>query len=234
MLDEDAGTQEGHVRQSSQLGELATALSKFQGLVTGSHKGGKGNYGAYTRLEDVWAAIREPLSSCGLSVTQWTGSREKGRVSVTTRILHASGQWLQGTCTVDVDSGARMNATQQYGSAFSYCQRYALLPALGLPPVDDDGAKASAGKGQPGRSTKRQTTQRKSDAPPTQLEASKQILSSGTLDELKDAWREIYQHRVSYAPAVWAQLEQDKELTKAALTTGAADDVGDEPAWMNT
>jgi len=151
----------GTILQTEHLNELAAALSDFQADVVGSGKGGSatdrrrtksGDYytteRSYTRLEDAWAAAREPLTRHGLSLTQWPTS-EPGEVTVITRLMHSSGQWMQAQLTLAIEQDAKMNQTQKYGSAITYACRYALLAALGLPPVDDDAQ--SAGSSQPSK-----------------------------------------------------------------------------------
>lgn len=63
---------------------------------------------------------------------------DKNMVSVTTVVLHVSGQWVQfGPLNVPV---AKEEA-QKYGSAVTYAKRYALSAALGISSeVDDDEA----------------------------------------------------------------------------------------------
>lgn len=123
--------------QSESITELAKALAKFQSEVTGAKKGGKNPHfrSYYTRLQDAWDAIREPLTSCGLSVTQWPSGAGDSAVSVTTQVTHTSGEWMRSTLTLPVE---KKNA-QGFGSAITYASRYALLAAVGLPPMDDDG-----------------------------------------------------------------------------------------------
>lgn len=133
------------VLQTPDVRLIAAALAKFQGATTGALKGGTAEAGtrrrSYTRLEDAWEAARGPLTAHGLSVMQWPMA-QPGSVTVVTRVLHESGQWLQSSLTLAVDKGGHMNATQQYGSAITYACRYSFLAALGLPPVDDDGEGA--------------------------------------------------------------------------------------------
>jgi hypothetical protein len=128
------------IESSAEIGELCAALVQFQAHVTGAPKHGKNPHfkSKYTRLEDAWNAAREPLSAAGLAVLQWPSSDGDGKVSVCTRIVHKSGQWMSGTLTIELTHDRGGSKAQAYGSAITYACRYAFLAALGLPPEDDD------------------------------------------------------------------------------------------------
>lgn len=131
------------MKTSDQTAELDKALSVFQASVEGAKKGGKNPHfrSNYARLEDAWKAAREQFGLCGLNCTQWPERAADGMgVDVTTRLGHASGQWMSGTLFVPVDKAA----AQAFGSAITYACRYAFLAALGLAPEDDDGNAAQA------------------------------------------------------------------------------------------
>jgi len=93
----------------------------------------------YSDLASVMDAIREPIGNNGLSIWQDATLEESG-VSVTTRIVHISGQWVEfGPLTIPI---GRKDA-HAVGSACSYGKRYALCAALGVvSDDDDDGNKA--------------------------------------------------------------------------------------------
>ena len=133
------------IEQSEQITALSKALVAFQGQVSGASKGGANPHfrSSYTRLEDAWKAAREALTSCGLSVTQWP-TTDEGRVSVTTRVMHESGEWMQSTLSIDADVQKGRSPAQACGSAITYACRYAFMAALGLPPTDDDAESTRA------------------------------------------------------------------------------------------
>ncbi len=94
----------------------------------------------YSDLASVMEAIREPIGNNGLSIWQDATLEEMG-VSVTTRIVHVSGQWVEfGPLTIPI--GKR--DAHAVGSACSYGKRYALCAALGVVSDDDDGNEAVA------------------------------------------------------------------------------------------
>lgn len=93
----------------------------------------------YSDLASVMEAIREPIGNNGLSIWQDATLEDLG-VSITTRIVHVSGQWVEfGPLTIPL--GKR--DAHAVGSACSYGKRYSLCAALGVvSDDDDDGNKA--------------------------------------------------------------------------------------------
>lgn len=132
------------MKTSEQINELATALSKAQGEIRGAKKDSENPFfkSKYSDLASVWEAIRVPFSDNGLSVIQATEPTEAEEVIVTTRIMHASGQWYEFTTTIPVSK----SDAQGYGSALTYCRRYGLAAAAGVAQIDDDGNAAAAAK----------------------------------------------------------------------------------------
>lgn len=124
--------------RSENLNELAAALSKAQGAMEAAafNRVNPHFKNRYADLAAIWDAIRAPLSSNGLAVTQVTEIREKGFVLVTT-LHHASGQWLAGEYALPV--GGR---PQEVGSALTYARRYSLCGIVGIVADDDDDAEA--------------------------------------------------------------------------------------------
>ena len=95
---------------------------------------------AYADLGDIVKAVRPVLAKHGLAFTQQVGQAD-GCVTITTTIMHASGEWFGGG-SLALASG---DSAQSVGSAITYGKRYALSAVLGLVAEDDDdGASASA------------------------------------------------------------------------------------------
>ena len=157
----------GRMTTSDQINELATALAKAQGEMSGAVKDSSNPFfrSKYADLASVWDACRAPLSKHGLSVVQfpntayagapeayeWTakqsgetryGVRVVTTVSVVTRLLHASGQFLEDRVSTMLPTGD----PQAVGSAITYLRRYALQAVVGIAPEDDD-AEAVHGRG---------------------------------------------------------------------------------------
>lgn len=103
----------------------------------------------YADLNAVLQAIA-PVTEHGLWFRQEGRPSDKG-VALETFYIHESGAELSaGVTEVPVNK----NDAQAYGSAQSYCRRYALLTAFGLCADDDDGnAAAKASKDAPAEPT---------------------------------------------------------------------------------
>ena len=124
---------------SNEINELSAALAKAQGAMIGAHKGADNPFfkSRYSDLASVMEAIRKPFADNGLSFIQAPAFAD-GKVSITTRIMHSSGQWIESTLDVPVAK----NDAQAVGSAISYGKRYALQSMAGVPSIDDDGEAA--------------------------------------------------------------------------------------------
>lgn len=130
---------------SAELNELAAALAKAQGQMEGAKKDGQNPHfrSRYSTLASIWEACRKPLADNGLSVVQAVSSVPEfaERITITTQLLHSSGQWMRESYTLSAGSGR----PQEQGSACSYGRRYALAAIVGIAPEDDD-AEAAEGR----------------------------------------------------------------------------------------
>lgn len=137
------------MRHSENINELATALSKAQGEIEDATKdaentffktaGGKGS--KYATLAAVLQEIRPKFSKYGLSLVQtpWTNKDNNGAYTMTTTIMHSSGQFISGDLELILDKGNM----QAMGSAISYSRRYMASAMAGVSQEDDDGNAAS-------------------------------------------------------------------------------------------
>jgi len=128
------------MRTSESIKEIAAALSKAQGAMTGAKKGADNPFfkSKYADLAEVIKALSEPFAANGLSFIQSAGFVD-GKISVTTRIMHSSGEWLESD---PCELPPVKNDPQAYGSAISYAKRYSLQSFAGVPSIDDDGNEA--------------------------------------------------------------------------------------------
>lgn len=126
--------------QSEQINELAAALAKAQGKITGALKDSANPFfkSKYADLASVWDACRAALSENGLSVIQLPESDDSG-VFVITTLAHSSGQWMRSRLRLT----PKDTSPQGMGSAITYGRRYALAAAVGVAQIDDDGNAAS-------------------------------------------------------------------------------------------
>lgn len=134
---------------SENINELAAALAKAQGEITGALKDSANPFfkSKYADLASCWDACRLPLSKNGLSVVQGMQVVE-GHLYLITRLLHATGQWVSSTTPVT----PKDDTPQGMGSALTYARRYALTAMVGVAQVDDD-ANAASGKVSHGNGT---------------------------------------------------------------------------------
>lgn len=131
------------MRSSDNIADLAAALAAWAAKAVDPIRASKGQVGQnreykYAALDDFLPALRLELAEQGLSIIQGC-SVVDGRPSKVTRILHRTGQWVETDYPL-----ATNEDPQKQGSADTYARRYGLLSALGLAPVDDDGAAAKS------------------------------------------------------------------------------------------
>jgi len=146
---------------SAEIDQLAKALCAAQSVMKGAVKDATNPAfrTTYADLASVWDAARSPLTSNGLSVSQHPGRTEDGQVSVTTILMHSSGQHI-----ISVVSAMPTQGTPQAaGSVVTYLRRYALSSVVGIAPEDDDGHAAS----EPSPHHGRPTPQRQADPGPS-------------------------------------------------------------------
>lgn len=129
------------MNSSENINELAAAMAKFQAEVKPAVKGSSNPYfkSKYADLQACWDCCREALVKNGLSVAQ--GSRENNGelVTIDTRLMHSSGQWLESSLTM---KPAKADP-QGVGSAVTYGRRYSLAAILGLVADEDDDGNAA-------------------------------------------------------------------------------------------
>ena len=131
------------VKHSEQLGELAAALSAFQGEVMDAVKDTQGYGYKYAKLDGVLEIVRPLLAKNGLAITQHCGNALES-AAVHTMLLHKSGQWMHGIMSMPVVPVAKQSHAQATGATISYIRRYAITAMLGVTQTDDDAACHSA------------------------------------------------------------------------------------------
>lgn len=92
----------------------------------------------YADLSEIIETSKAALISNGLGILQ-SPSVSGQVVSVTCRIIHTSGQWIEDTISLT----AVKADPQAIGSAITYGRRYQLAAMLNIAQEDDDGNKAS-------------------------------------------------------------------------------------------
>ena len=141
------------VQNSSMLGDLATALSKAQRVLTHPKRTHPGHKYKYADLAEVLNTIRGPLTANDLSLVQLLGPTIESYAQVTTILMHKSGQFIQSTCQIPIPKNAMANACQNYGTAVTYARRYGIAAMVGLYQEDDtDGDPGDPGDNPGGQS----------------------------------------------------------------------------------
>ena len=90
---------------------------------------------SYATINSVIAAIKQPLNDANIVFMQTPSLSDDGKLHLTTRLLHSSGEWIQDTAVCPLQK----NDPQGLGSAITYLRRYSLSSIIGLYSADDDG-----------------------------------------------------------------------------------------------
>lgn len=128
------------MKTSEQISNVFTALAAAQAAMKSAAKDNTNPAfrSKYADLASHVEAIKPAFAAQKLAVVQELTSTDSG-VDVTTRICHASGEWIEfGPFCVPVSK----HDAHGYGSACSYARRYALSAAVGTVADDDDGNAA--------------------------------------------------------------------------------------------
>lgn len=176
------------MQKSEQINELAAALAKAQGEIRDASKDSVNPHfrSSYADLASVWAACRMPLSKHGLSIVQSLSTTDQGSVSVTTMLLHQSGQYLSDTLVLT----PRDASPQSFGSASTFGKRYGLMAMVGVAPGDDDDGNAA--------SIPAVNTERPKVAPRASNDQTKAAI--GKREELNKLLMDLYKPFMANAP----------------------------------
>lgn len=133
------------MNRSEQLDKIASALSKAQGAFPILQKRSKAYNYMYADLAEILECVKVPLAENGLSVInqiEW----ESNPPTMTTMLLHDSGQWLSVSMKLFFKADGKVNEMQALGSCITYSKRYSISCLLNLAAdkeSDDDGVKAA-------------------------------------------------------------------------------------------
>lgn len=128
---------ESKVRVATLSGAMAKAFAEIEAATKSANN--PHFKSKYADLGAVIDAVKPPLIKHGLFFTQRSHPAENG-VSVETVLHHEGGEELSlGTLFVP----ANKQDAQGFGSALTYCRRYSLMTAFGVPCEDDDGNAAA-------------------------------------------------------------------------------------------
>jgi hypothetical protein len=129
------------MRTSEQINEIAAALATAQTEVKNAKANSTNPHfrSTYADLESVREACMSALNRQGIAVLQCPVMQEERHAGVITRLIHKSGQWIEGELLMNVVK----NDPQGVGSCITYARRYSLAAFAGVATEDDDGNAAS-------------------------------------------------------------------------------------------
>ena len=142
------------IRTSENITELSDALVKAQANFSSAIKDSTNPAfrSKYADLTSVIAAMVPHLNKEGLAIMQHPaltysgdGDSREALVTVTTRIQHKGGQWMESELSVPAVQRDRFDA-QSVGSAITYACRYS-LQSIGVLGREDDDGNAATGTG---------------------------------------------------------------------------------------
>ncbi len=148
------------MQQSDSTGQLIIAFAKAQAAIEPAKKDAYNPFhkSHYADLGEVWRVVKEAFVPNGLSVIQLPETcPTTGGVTLTTILLHESGEWLSGTMPVKTGKKALKlkdgseiavdaDGPQDIGSAITYARRYALAGLAGVVAEPDDDGEAAMGR----------------------------------------------------------------------------------------
>jgi hypothetical protein len=128
------------MKTSESIANIASALSKTQAAIANAVKDTQGYGYKYADLAQILELVRPFLAQHGLSVFQSPGSTPDGQMTLTTRVMHSSGEWIEtDTMSMPVEAKKGLSAAQCAGIVITYMRRYQLAPVFGIAQEDSDG-----------------------------------------------------------------------------------------------
>lgn len=130
------------MRTSETVAKIYPALVEAQAEFADLKKDATNPYfnSQYVELSQVLTSIRPIMYKRGLAVLQFPGHIADGKLAITTRLIHTSGEWIEDEAHVPLQK----NDPQGFGSTLTYAKRYSIISALGLvADSDDDGNKGT-------------------------------------------------------------------------------------------
>lgn len=128
--------------QSDSINELSQALIAAQSLIQPAKKDSVNPHfkSGYASLQSVWDSARAVLAPHGLAISQGFTESNGESVTVTTTLVHKSGQWIRSALTMKPQRAD----PQGIGSAITYGRRYGLSAMLGIVADEDDDGNAAS------------------------------------------------------------------------------------------
>ena len=130
------------MRTSETVGEISLALVAANAKLQHALKDSENPHfrSSFASLNAHLDTIKPVYSAHGLTFVQMPGFSDMGYATLTTRIIHESGEWIEGTAGAPLQK----DDPQGVGSAITYLRRYSLAAVAGIGQEDDDGNAASS------------------------------------------------------------------------------------------
>lgn len=184
------------------MSDIYAAIFKAQGELDGVARNAKNPHfkSRYATLEAVIDTVKPALRKHGLGFMQMPGAVRDGVLEIRTMFFNEAGS------KVDFITGIPLpkQDPQGVGSAITYGCRYALMAALGLPPVDDDGNAASVIE-----EPRKSSYALKKENPKRWNEIELMIRSAATTEHLRAVWKMTETERASW-PQNWVDAFKEE------------------------
>ena len=141
--------------------ELPLVIGKDSKLVVGKDSSGKAVERYYSSLEAIIEKVRPILSRHGIALLQTGVVAESGQLMCYTRLIHSSGESVEGHWPVFEAKDNRLHPAQAMGQGWTYARRYSLASILGIGTGDKD-----IDDNEPQKAEQRQSQQPKEEEPP--------------------------------------------------------------------
>jgi len=225
------------IKFSDSIDEVAAAHSAFLGQVLDVGKDQKGYGYKYADLAQILSASRPALEANDLSLTQfptfamWPADQRMelpadskgfcpaviGEVIIVTTLAHSSGQYMQGSLSIPVETMKNLSVAQAVGAAISYARRYHASSILGIAQEDNDAAQKrdDSPQGAAANYTKAPRQAPRQQAPKPQAQQAPRI-APGDVEELRLRIEKMGRNPAQFAKAV-AGMKSLDELPATAL-----------------
>jgi hypothetical protein len=181
---------------STEVCRIQTSLIEARAEIENLNPSAKGYGYDYVPLEKVIDHLKAVLPKHGLGYIQLPTAGSADTVGLSTRIIHASGEWIEDTATFKITDMKGVNVSQASGSALTYFRRYALCAAFGITGDKDVDAVVQGAQYEP---------------------EIKAIEKATSLDDLKSvfeaAWKMIGDDKIAKAKLTEAKDKRKRELS---------------------
>lgn len=199
------------MERSESIAQLSDALAKAQAIMEPASKNATNpHFGSnFADLSEVWRVVRAAFAPHGLSVVQLPETRPESNVlTLTTILMHASGEWLSSTMAVMTEK----QTAQGVGSGLTYARRYALAALCGVAAETDDDGNAASGGGNGQKPQATPASPGSTAGVPTGMKA-KILMQKLTNDGIPEA--EVRSAAANYRAEVNSSASKLSELTAA-------------------